>query len=94
MAGTELPWPAGLRLQLARFELEEDATPFLLFEGAAIHRGVEALRGRGWRLGARLDRDGERGRMRFGLGWLRGAEESRFGLWCELGFTVDRWANR
>lgn len=88
MAGVDLPWLPGLRLQIARFELEEGATPFMLFEGAALHRGVEVLRGRGWRLGARLRLDGKRGRLRAGLGWLRGAEEERLSLWCELGLTL------
>ncbi len=87
--GGAMPGWAFLDLQLARYEVEEGARAWLLFEGGALYRGVEALRGGGWRLGTRLKFGGRARRLRAGLSWRHGdAEESRFALWCELGSAL------
>jgi hypothetical protein len=88
LGGSPPGWPI-LDLQLSRYEVDPGARAWLLFEGGALHRSVEALRGRGWRLGARVKLgDGAR-RLRAGLSWRRDdGGDDLLAIWCELGSAL------
>ncbi len=88
LGGTPPAWPI-LDLQLSRYEVEAGARAWLLFGGGALHRSVEALRGRGWRLGARMKLGAGARRLRAGLSWRRSDGESgALAMWCELGSAL------
>lgn len=75
--------------QLAVFESEATATPFMLFEAATLHRRVESLGGRGWRFGLRAKLGDKSRRLRLGLAHRHSDRDGdRLALWTELGGTL------
>jgi len=75
---------AAISCRLALFETASGDGSFLLMDGGALYRRVEALAGSGWRLALRSEEAGGRLALRGGASWTRrrGAED-RVALWVE-----------